>query len=128
MPAHAFIPKDFADYNTYEKNAIKLEQTQRLYHKIFNVWISLSGMIEKDTPLFCEIASLLDNAVQIGYEAALDMPHKASDYDIDRATVIGYENQCDFCKHQYFVYNCEEECARENKGFPCDLDVKEYLD
>lgn len=123
-----FEPSDFQDYDTYTKSRNQLRRAQRVGKSIFDLWNDANGLCLRDSSLYYELESLLDDAVQIGYEAALGMPHKASDYDIDRATVIGYENQCDFCKHQYFVYNCEEECARENKGLPCNLEIKEHLD
>jgi len=123
-----FGPTDFPDYGEYQIHRDRLERAQRTNNRLFDAWNDSTGLFPKNTGYRYEIESLLEDAVQIGYEAALKIPHKPSDYDIDEATIATYPNKCDFCKNQYFVYNCEEECTRRRAGLPCKLEVKEYLD
>lgn len=123
-----FTANDFPSYHTYETNATKLERAVRLSRKLFDIWISLSKMVEKDTPLFYEILTQIEGAVQIGYESALNMPHKSSDYNLTPETLIGYNNVCKFCKHVYYTYGCEEGCNRKDKKLDCRLEVKKYLE
>lgn len=123
-----FDPQDFPDYSTYEKHRNELQRAQRVSKSLFDVWTAFTGWFPKNTGCYCEILSLLNDAVQLGYEQALKMPHKSKDYDIDDVSINGYSDACDFCKHQYFVYGCEEECACKDKGLPCKLEVKATLD
>lgn len=123
-----FEAKDFPDSFTYDRHKNALRRAQRTSKSLFDLWNSVTGWFPEDSGYYYEIMSLLDDAVQIGYEQALGIPHKSSDYDIDNGSIDGYTGACDFYKHQYFVYNCEEECARKNNGLECKLEVKEYLD
>lgn len=120
-----FSPKDFGA--TYEKHRDELERARRVAKLLLDLWVDATGWFPKGTSRCYEIQSLIEDATRIGYEAALGMPHKSKDYDIDEVTLGGYGHKCDFCKHQYFVYNCEEECARTSAGLSCKLTVKENL-
>ena len=123
-----FDPQDFPDYSTYEKHRNKLQRAQRVSKSLFDIWNSVTGWFPHNSGYYYEIMSILDDAVQVGYEQAMGMPHKAKDYDIDEHSIDGYTEACDFCKHQFFVYGCEEECARKVNGLQCKLEVKENLD
>ena len=123
-----FEPADFIDYHAYETNRNQLERAQRTAKSVFDIWNAGVGLFLKDSGYYYEILSLLDDAVQIGYERAIGLSHKSTDYDIDAVTLNGYTGACNFCKHQYFVYGCEEECARKSAGLSCEIDAKEYLD
>ena len=123
-----FNPKDFGEYTTYEKHRNELERARRVAKLLLGLWVDATGWFPKGTSRHYEIQSLIEDATRIGYEAALGMPHKVKDYDIDEVTLGCHEHKCDFCKHQYFVYNCEEECARTSIGLPCKLTVKENLE
>lgn len=123
-----FNPSQFTDYDEYRKHRDNLERTQRLKNHIFEAWNSISNLFPPYSGYYIEIQELLEGAVQLGYEAALGMPHKATDYDIDERTLDAYQNKCHFCKHHYLIYGYEDECILRKKRLPCKLEVKEYID
>ena len=123
-----FDTGDFANYDDYRWHSDNLERTQRLNNHIFAAWNSISNFFEPHSGWYMEMQGLLERAVQLGYEAALGLPHKATDYDLDERTLDGYADKCRFCKHEYLVYGCESECARLNNGLPCKLEAKEYVE
>lgn len=122
-----FVASDFSDYHAYETHRNQLERARRVSKRLLDLWADAGVWFPKGSSVYYEMLSLVEDATKIGYEAALGMPHRAKDYDVDSATLRGYAHKCDFCKHQYFVYNCEEECARKNKGLPCEIDTVEYI-
>ena len=121
-------PKDFKDYHTYEINRARLERAQRTAVNVYDAIIGLTNCVEEDSMLDLELIRMIQNAVQIGYEEAIGLPHKSSDYDVDDVTVGDYVDRCKFCKHVYYVYGCEENCALKTKGLECKLEIKEFLE
>ncbi|MDD3021788.1 MAG: hypothetical protein PHX61_12545 [Alphaproteobacteria bacterium] len=123
-----FDPKDFPDYHTYEINRNKLERAQRVANRLFDLWNDSTGIFQPHTGYWYEAIGSIEDAVQIGYEEAIGLPHKSSDYDVDEVTVGDYADRCKFCKHVYYVYGCEENCALKTKGLECNFEVKEFLE
>ena len=121
-------PKDFKDYHTYEINRDRLERAQRTAVNVYDAIIGLTNCVEEDSMLDLELIRMIQNAVQIGYEAALGIPHKAEDYDITTDTLVYFPARCVFCKHRFTMDGCEMECALEYNNEPCKLEVKEFLD
>jgi hypothetical protein len=121
-------PKDFKDYHTYEANRDRLERAQRVAVNIYDALISLTDRVEEDSMLDLELIRLVQNSVQIGYEAALGLPHKASDYDITPETLLYFPARCVFCKHRFTKDGNEMECALEWDNKPCKIEVKEFID
>lgn len=121
-------PKDFEDVHTYETHRNELERAQRVANRLFDLWNDANEVFQPHTGFWYEAIGIIEDAVQIGYESAIGLPHKASDYDVDKATVEDYVDRCKFCKHEYYVYGCEQNCALKNKGLDCKLEVKEYIE
>jgi hypothetical protein len=117
-----FSPKDFADHDEYEMHRDGLERAQCLSRRIF------PKFIPPDSRTCAAFQDLVECAVRLGYEAALGLPHKASDYGLNNLTLDGNPNKCYFCKHHDLVYGCESECVLQKKGLPCELEVKEHFD
>ena len=122
-----FSPSDFPDYGTYRQHKSALDRAQSAADTVFNAWDNLTQFTHRHRGMYWELQRLLHDAVQIGYESALGLPHRSSDYDITAETLTR-DNKCRMCKHGYLVYGCEPECSRTKAGLPCELEVREYLD
>ena len=121
-------PGNFQNYQKYSEHRTRLERAQRTAKELSSYLESVPSADSNSHDIGSFQSSFLDAAVQIGFESALDLPHKAIDYGITDDALKRTEKACRYCKHQYFVYGCEENCAQKNKGLPCKMEVKEYLD
>ena len=116
-------PNDFSNYRSYSESSTRLERAQKIFRKIFATACSASGICSMD-----KFSSLLNDAVQMGFESALGLPHRSINYGMTNDVLRESQLPCSFCNHCYLVYGCEENCALKNTGLPCKMEVKEYLD
>lgn len=122
-----FSPSDFPDYATYRQHKHFLNRAQSAADTVFNVWDELTQFTHRHRGMYWELQRLLHDAVQIGYESALGLPHRSSDYDITAETLKDDPNKCRMCKHGYLVYGCEQRCSLADCERECNLEVREYL-
>jgi hypothetical protein len=125
---YPFKPNQFLDYSEYEVHSNHLDRAQCLAHKICGLWGDEYGLAEPNTSWQRKLFEIVDMAVQIGYEQAINKPHNAVDYGIVESLVEDLPDKCDYCKAQYFKYGCEERCALAEKDEACRLSVKERLE
>lgn len=118
-----FKPSDFSSYAEYEKHAVALERAQTLNFRLFEIWNDCMELVQPDTNLYCNLLAVLDESVQLGYEAAIGKPHKASDYSVSEETIGGHDNACWFCNN-----NVERIGDRDCMLRECKFEVKEYID
>jgi hypothetical protein len=121
-------PSDFESYHAYETHRDALEHAQKTNIRLFDVWNSLLDLVDYDTGKWCELRRILDDAVQIGYESALGLPHRAADY-LEKWSLSTYPGACTFCKNSY-VHPVEGEvgCNLEDNDLRCRFEMKEFLE
>lgn len=122
-----FTQSDFMDYETYWKHKAKLDRGCGSADQLLKIWDNMTGFLRRHPDMFWEIQRLLHDSVQLGYEVSIGKPHRSTDYDITPRTLTD-NNKCQFCEHGYLVYNCEQACARKDKGLDCELKVREYFE
>lgn len=118
-----FKPSDFATRAEYEKHAVALERAQTLNFRLFQIWNDYIDFIRPESALYINLLAVLDEAVQIGYEAGIGKPHKASDYHIPEECLADHENACWFCKSAAHRLG-ELECLLDE----CKFEAKEFFD
>ena len=123
-----FSPSDFPDYATYHQHKSALDRAQSTSDIVLNAWDGLTKFTHRHNGMYWELQRLMHDAVQIGYESALGLPHRSSDYDITAKTLKDDPNKCRMCKHGYLVYGCEQRCSLADCERECELEVREYLD
>ena len=118
-----FKPSDFPSPEEYERHRISLERAQTLAGRILLIMNDAYNFAEYGTQIYSAMLDIVHDAVQLGYEAAIRKPHKASDYGVNAAVLSGHEDACWFCKN-----NAERLGDRDCLLGECKLSVKDIIE
>jgi hypothetical protein len=118
-----FKPSDFPTRAEYENHLVELERAQTLAGRILMIMNDAYNFADYGTQIYSAMQDIVHDAVQLGYEAAIGKPHKASDYGVNAALLSGHGDACWFCDYAAHRLG-ERECMLDE----CKLGVSEFIE